>query len=178
MKRVHCSGIIVTVLLWTSGAAGAQQAPTPKQARTAHDAGVDRRGDRAMGFTHTQTTHHFRLFRDGGTIGVETNDPRDIQNRENIRRHLRMISVMFGAGNFNLPMFIHATTPPGVETMKRLRKQITYTCEPTPNGAQVRLRTKNQQAVAAIHKFLRFQIQDHRTGDPLSVQPEAAKKKG
>jgi hypothetical protein len=26
-------------------------------------------------------------------------------------------------------------------------------------------------ALAAIHDFLRFQINDHRTGDPLTIEP-------
>jgi hypothetical protein len=146
----------------------AQQTHSPKG--TDHFAAVNRRGDRAMGFDHSKTTHHFRLYQDGGAIGVETNDLKDTPSREAIRQHLRSIRAMFAKGDFNLPMFIHATPPPGMPTMKRLRKQITYTYETTPQGAQVRLRTRNRRARVAIHKFLRFQIQDHRTGDPLTVQ--------
>jgi hypothetical protein len=135
-----------------------------------HIEGVNKRGDMAMGFDHSKTTHHFRLFNDGGAIGVEANDPHDTQSRDAIRRHLRMIARMFAAGNFDLPMFIHATGPPGMETMKRLRKAISYRYEQKPLGAQVHLSTQNQQARAAIQKFLRFQIQDHQTGDPMTVQ--------
>ena len=123
-----------------------------------------------MGFDHSKTTHHFRLLKDGGAIGVETNDAKDTKDRDAIRRHLHQIRGMFADGNFDLPMFIHATTPPGMKTLQRLRKQITYVYEDTAQGAQVRLRTRNPQAVNAIHKFLRFQIKDHRTGDPLTVQ--------
>src|SRR5580700_4340246 len=69
----------------------------------------------------------------------------------------------------SINMFIHATTPPGMETMKRLKRAISYRYETRPRGAQVHLSTQNPQAIAAIHKFLRFQTQEHQTGDPLTV---------
>lgn len=37
-------------------------------------------------------------------------------------------------------------------------------------GAQVTIRTTNPKAIEAIHKFLRFQIKEHRTGDKLGVR--------
>jgi hypothetical protein len=43
--------------------------------------------------------------------------------------------------------------------------------EDTPNGASVKVSSRNPQAVAAIHDFLKFQIQDHQTGDPLTITP-------
>jgi len=135
-----------------------------------HSEGVNKRGDMAMGFDHSKTTHHFRLYKAGGAIGVDANDPKDTGSRDAIRRHLQMIAKMFAKGNFDLPMFIHATTPPGMETMKKLRKSITYHYEETAQGAQVRLSTQDPQALAAIQKFLRFQIEDHKTGDPTTIQ--------
>lgn len=142
----------------------------PGPAQQNRTEGVNKRGDMAMGFDHSKTTHRFRLFKDGGAIGVDANDPHDTDSRDAIRQHLRMIARMFAAGNFDLPMFIHATTPPGLKTMKRLRRTISYRYEDTPQGAQVHLATNNPKARAGIHKFLRFQIRDHRTGDPLTVQ--------
>ena len=38
-----------------------------------HAADVDTRGDKAMGFSHEKSTHHFELSSDGGTIEVTTN---------------------------------------------------------------------------------------------------------
>ena len=77
---------------------------------------------------------------------------------------------MFAEGNFHLPMLIHGVKPPGMTTMKQQRKRISYTYEEIPHGAEVRLTTHSAAVRDAIHKFLRFQITDHRTGDPLSVQ--------
>jgi hypothetical protein len=87
---------------------------------------------------------------------------------------MEMIAGMFGRGDFTLPMFIHNTIPPGVEVMKRLKGQITYTAKNTADGAMVRIATRNQEALAAIHEFLRFQIKDHRTGDSLTVAEPAS----
>ena len=149
-----------------------QPASTPVTAD--HDkkraAEVDARGDQAMGFSHEMTTHHFHLLRTGGAIEVEADNPSDAQSLKAIRDHMAMIAGLFSQGDFSLPMFIHATTPPGIETMKRLKTEITYHAEDTAGGAQVRITTENSEALKAIHDFLRFQIEDHRTNDPLAVQ--------
>ncbi len=122
-----------------------------------------------MGFSHHQTVHHFRLTPHGGTIEALATNPSDSASREQIRTHLEHIAQMFHTGNFNAPMLIHARTPPGVPTMKKLRREINYQVEDTPQGARVRIDSHNPQAVAAIHDFLKFQIEDHQTGDPLTI---------
>jgi len=124
-----------------------------------------------MGFSHEKTIHHFRLTPDGGTIEALATNPSDSTSREEIRTHLEHIAQMFHDGNFNAPMLIHAQAPPGVPTMKKLRKKIRYDVEETPDGAYVKVSSRNPQAVAAIHNFLKFQIQDHQTGDPQTVTP-------
>ena len=131
--------------------------------------GVDRRGDQAMGFAHDKTTHHFRLLADGGAIDVVTDDPKDTVNRDSIREHLQHVAGMFAAGDFDLPMFIHDRVPPGVPTMKKLKNQIEYQFENIEQGGRVRISSGNPQAIKAVHDFLKFQITDHRTGDPLNV---------
>jgi hypothetical protein len=133
------------------------------------DAGVVSRGDHAMGFSHETTTHHFRLYRFGGAIEVSTNDPKDQDSRDQIRMHLSHIVKMFSAGEFNVPMFIHDTTPPGSETMSRLHGQIHYQLVETPKGARIEIASKNKEALKAIHDFLRFQISDHKTGDSVDI---------
>jgi hypothetical protein len=71
---------------------------------------------------------------------------KDQHAREAIRRHMQKIAGMFAQGDFSLPMFIHDTVPPGVEAMKHLKDQITYTAEKTARGAQVRIATRSPQA--------------------------------
>jgi hypothetical protein len=131
---------------------------------------VNARGDQGMGFSHEKTTHHFYLLTDGGAIEIQSNEQADITSREAIRQHLAMIAVKFSEGDFAIPMFIHDTSPPGVETMKRLKDKITYQAENTAHGAQLRITTHDTPALAAIHSFLRFQIQEHQTGDSLEEQ--------
>jgi hypothetical protein len=135
----------------------------------AHFEGVDQRGDKGMGFSHKMTGHHFHLLADGGAIEVEANNAKDEGSRKAIRDHMSSIAGMFSRGDFSLPMFIHATNPPGMETMKRLKDEIVYSAENTPLGAQVRISTKNLEAVKAVHDFLRFQIAEHRTNDSGAV---------
>jgi len=131
---------------------------------------VNRRGDHAMGFDHDKTTHHFRLYPDGGAIEVSAKDPLDTSSRAQIRKHLGHIATSFAAGHFDMPMFIHDRIPPGVPDLQRLRDRIRYTVQDTAGGARVRITTADEQARRAIHDFLRFQIRDHQTGDTTEVR--------
>jgi hypothetical protein len=140
-----------------------------KKADSHHHAKVDERGDHVMGFDHSKTTHHFRLSRTGGSIEVSANDPQDAESRDAIRAHLAHVAGMFAEGNFEAPMLIHDRVPPGVSTMKDRKSQIEWKYEETPEGGRVRITAKDAKALAAVHEFLRFQIEDHRTGDPTEV---------
>jgi hypothetical protein len=129
-------------------------------------AGVDTRGDQAMGFSHETAAHHFALLPDGGVIEVQVKDAHDDATRNEIRSHLTHIAAMFSAGDFEMPMFIHDRVPPGVPVMKQKHEAITYQYEQTECGGMVRIRTLDPDALKAVHEFLVFQIQDHHTGDP------------
>lgn len=139
-------------------------------AQDAHHDAVDRRGDHVMGFSHEKTTHHFRLLADGGAIEVTANDPKDTASRDQIRMHLSHIAKMFEEGNFQAPILIHDQTPLGVPVLKRLKSEVRYTYADIDGGGRVRIETKNPEALAAVHEFLKFQIADHRTGDPTEVK--------
>jgi hypothetical protein len=139
----------------------------------AHSKDVNERGDRVMGFDHEKTTHHFLLYTDGGAIEVAANSADDAGSRDQIRKHLGHIARMFAEGNFKAPMLIHAQTPPGVQVMRRLKSEIKYDYEEAERGARVRIRTVNAEALAAVHEFLRFQIEDHKTGDSKEVRPRS-----
>jgi len=130
---------------------------------------MNMRGDKAMGFDHLKTTHHFLLANDGGSIQVEANDPKDNESRDQIRRHLRHIAMMFSEGNFDVPMLIHEKTPPGSDVMQKLKADINYKYKELERGASIQISTNNAAALQAIHDFLRFQIKEHMTGDPLEV---------
>src|SRR5215471_11466727 len=98
-------------------------------AQDAHHDAVNRRGDAVMGFSHEKTTHHFRLYADGGEIEVTADDPKDSESRGQIRAHLPHVAKMFADGNFNAPMLVHDRTPPGVPVLEKLKEQVTYRYE-------------------------------------------------
>lgn len=164
---------LVSVIIFSVPGINAQdysrQSGEQHEAEKGHHDEVDRRGDQAMGFPHASATHHFRLKTDGGIIEVAANDADDKATRDQIRRHLKQISLKFSAGDFSAPMFIHGQIPAGVETMKRLKAEIKYQYEEIERGADIRISTTNSEAIKAIHEFLRFQIQDHRTGDNVEI---------
>lgn len=163
---------VVTVMISLALPAMAQSAHQHDRAKadSKHYDQVNQHGDMAMGFSHLKTTHHFRMLASGGSIEVLANDPNDVSSRDQIRMHLQHISKLFKEGDFSAPMETHSRIPPGVPVMQSLQAEITYTYEQTARGGKVLISTANPKAVKAIHDFLRFQIQDHRTGDPPAIQ--------
>lgn len=133
-----------------------------------HDA-MNARGEKAMGFSQTATTHHFRLLPDGGYVQVQANDAKDAENRDHIRMHLQMQSKRFAAGDFSNSEMTHARVLPGTPQMQTLKSSISYKYEEIERGGRLRISSKDAAAVAAIHDFLKFQIKDHQTGDPKAV---------
>jgi hypothetical protein len=160
--------VIASFLFWSMqlSAQDMQSCPMRKEHRKEqHQADVEEHGDEAMGFPHDRTTHHFRLFPDGGAIEVTVNDGNDTQNIRAIRSHLTHIATMFSNGDFSVPMFVHSQIPPGVTEMKEKRSAIVYSFEELPDGGTVQIKTSSHDALNAIHDFLNFQIEDHNTGD-------------
>lgn len=137
-----------------------------------HSKMVNEKGDKAMGFSHEKTTHHFRLFGDGGAIEVTANSPQDTESRDQIRKHLGHIAQMFSNGNFDAPMLTHGKVPPGVPVLQKLKVEVSYIFEEIENGGRVRIKTTNQEALSAVYEFLRFQISDHQTGDTTEITKE------
>jgi hypothetical protein len=160
------SALVVIVAVVACAAAAAQHSPS---SHDAHHAAVDARGARVMGFDQARTIHHFRLYEDGGAIEVAVKDPADAGNRDAIRRHLPHLAALFADGRFDAPMLVHDTMVPGTDDLARLKAAVTYTYVETPGGGRVDVVTTHPDAVAAVHRFLAFQIADHRTGDDAAV---------
>jgi hypothetical protein len=162
MRSVMC-----LVLIASAAGAAAAQSPAPAH----HQADVDARGAAMMGFDQAKTAHHFRLHADGGAIDVTVKDPADRADLDAIRRHLPHVAQLFQQGRFDLPVLVHATDVPGTAELTRLAAAVRYTYVETPSGGRVEIVTTNPEALAAVHRFLAFQIADHRTGDPPSITP-------
>jgi hypothetical protein len=145
--------------------------PVPLAARQDHHGAGDRRGAMVMGFDQARTTHHFLLFNDGGAIVVGVNESGDTKNRDAIRSHLPHIAMMFGQGDFDAPMLVHdSKNVPGTKLMTERKGVIRYQYVETANGGRVNIVTSDPGALAAVHAFLRFQIAEHKTGDPTTVR--------
>jgi len=134
-----------------------------------HDGASASRADEGMGFSQAKTTHHFRLRGDGGAIEVTVRDANDRESLGQIRAHLAHVREMFAEGDFSIPMFVHDGIPPGTATMRRRAAVIRYRYEDIAGGGRVSLSTADPDALDAIHDFLRFQIVEHETGDPIDV---------
>jgi hypothetical protein len=170
MKSIY----LLIFILVTAAAGCAQDAGHNKMdhGKMHHDAtGREKAGtemaEKGMGFSQSATTHHFLITKSGGAIQVEVKDPNDTANRDKVRSHLAEIAKQFQEGVFTTPFAVHGEMPPGVDAMDKLKEAIKYSYRETDNGARVEIATSNPEALAAIHSFLKFQIEEHKTGDPI-----------
>jgi len=134
------------------------------------DAALKGRGADAMGFDQDAATHHFRLTATGGSIEVTVKNQRDEKTIAAIRSHLQSIASGFAGGHFDKPFQTHGEVPAGVVEMQNNSQKIAYRYEDLPRGGAVRIETNDAGALDAVHSFLRYQITEHRTGDPMQYK--------
>lgn len=135
--------------------------------RTAADSafkGVQERGARVMGVDQYTSSHRFEALADGGRI-VLVRDLDDTAGVRTIREHLRGIAQQFAAGDFSASATVHAREVPGAAVMRARRTAIRYEFGELPRGGEIRITTRDPEAVRAVHEFLAFQRADHRTGE-------------
>jgi hypothetical protein len=167
---------VLASLPFVSSVAAQQHPATPAGmtheehlARLQKEAEMKQHGQMAMGFDQDKATHHFTLTATGGAIEVGANDAADRTTRDQVRSHLQEIARAFSQGDFQKPLMTHGEMPPGVATMQRLMTAISYTFEATERGGVVRMTASSEDARQAIHDFLRYQIKEHATGDPVTL---------
>ena len=153
------AGLLLLGLLGCGGAGGEAARRRAAAADPAY-AGVQARGEVAMGVNQYTSSHVFEPLPDGGRIELQR-DTMDSAGTAAIRAHMADIAVRFAAGDFSLPGFVHAHQVPGTDVMAARRSAITYTVESLPRGGAVRVRSSDSLAVKAIHEFLAFQREDH-----------------
>ena len=157
----------VLLLLLLVACGDRPQRPSSAQ-RRAGDSGdsafarLQARGHVAMGVDQYTSFHRFESLPDGGRISLQR-DPGDSAGVAQIRSHMQTIAAAFGRGDFGLPGLVHAREVPGTAVMAARRSQIRYVADTLVGGGQVRLRTSDPSTIAAIHQFLAFQRQDHRS---------------
>jgi hypothetical protein len=54
--------------------------------------------------------------------------------------------------------------------MQAKKRLIAYGYEDLPSGGSVVISTTDAGALKAIHEFIRYQITEHKTGDPLALK--------
>lgn len=128
------------------------------------------RGAEAMGFDQDATTHHFRLTPTGGAIEVTVKAGTDAAVIAAVKDHLHSIADEFARGKFDKPFQTHGEVPPGVDVMQKSSRVISYTYEDLPRGGTVHIETGDGRALDAVHAFLKYQITEHRSGDPVEVK--------
>jgi hypothetical protein len=137
-------------------------------------AAVQSRGATVMGVDQNTSTHVFEPLPDGGRIALQT-DSVDATGEETIRAHMRDIAERFAKGDFTLPGMVHAMpSVPGTAVMAARRAVIRYAVEQLPRGAQVRINTRDAEAIKAVHEFLAFQRMDHRAMSHDAPKPPDA----
>jgi hypothetical protein len=175
MNSMYASFAFVTFL---GGALAAAEQHSSMPAGMSHeehlaqmrkDAELERRGTLAMGFDQDKTVHHFLLRPTGGAIVVTSRRADDDESIAQIRAHFREIAESFGNGLFEKPVATHAELPPGASVMAANRRLITYRYEQRSDGAAVTIETADAGTLKAVHDFLRYQIVEHKTGDPLTT---------
>jgi hypothetical protein len=119
------------------------------------------RGEMVMGVNQYTSAHVFEDLPDGGRIVLERDTTSDSAGVARIRRHMRDIVASFEAGDFSKPFQVHAAAVPGTSIMAARRSAITYQAIDRERGAEVRIRTTDAAAVAAVHAFLAFQRRAH-----------------
>lgn len=126
-------------------------------------AALQTRGQSAMGVDQYTSTHLFDSLADGGRIELQrdTGDSRDIAT---IRAHLKEVMAAFQRGDFSTPGFVHAQEVPGTRVMAARRAHLSYRYADLPQGGEIRITTRDAEALRAIHEFVAFQRKDHRAG--------------
>ena len=133
-------------------------------------AAMQTRGEHVMGVNQYASAHVFEDLPDGGRIVLERADASDTADINQIRAHMREIAEAFRAGDFAKPFEVHAQTVPGTGVMAARRAAITYAASELPRGGEVRIKTSDPGAIAAIHGFLEFQRMQHHTAGQSSHQ--------
>ncbi|HET9383991.1 MAG TPA: hypothetical protein VFO67_02510 [Gemmatimonadales bacterium] len=124
-------------------------------------AALQARGEHVMGVNQYTSAHVFEDLPDGGRIVLERADASDTVDIRQIRAHMHEIAAAFRAGDFTKPFEVHAQTVPGTQAMRAKRAAIRYETSDRPRGGEVRIRTADSAALAAIHEFLEFQRSQH-----------------
>jgi hypothetical protein len=157
-------GLVILLSCLSIGLAG-QEPPKPYV-----DPALLSRATRVSGFESDRVNRHFYVLKNGGAVEITAKDANDESTIKAIQSYLKKESDMWTKGNFDTIAAVYGKAPEAIAQLKKLRDNVTYAAVPEENGAVVRMLTVNPMAKTAIHDYLRFQIDQLKTGDPTTPQ--------
>ncbi|MEX2283261.1 MAG: hypothetical protein WEE89_12325 [Gemmatimonadota bacterium] len=118
------------------------------------------RGRIVMGVDQYTSSHKFESLPDGGRIELQR-DVEDARGASVIRQHLAAIAKAFAKGDFTAPAVVHMKDVAGAAEMTARKTLIRYHYKELKRGGEIRIETRDPEAVRAIHAFLAFQRSEH-----------------
>jgi hypothetical protein len=168
MRALIGRGSLATVLLVAvvgSVPAACKGARSRPAAGTPHSdsafVAMQSRGEMVMTVDQYTSRHIFEDLPDGGRIVLDRDAGSDTAGITRIREHMRGIAASFEAGDFTKPFQVHAEAVLGASEMAARRSRISYQEVDRPRGAEVRIRSTDSAAIAAVHEFLAYQRRAH-----------------
>jgi hypothetical protein len=162
MKRIMVRVALVILVFVVSSLAWSQ---TPATA----DSEINARFSKSLGTDANRIFQHYYLVKAGGVIELTAKDPADKSSVAAVQKYLETQKDLFEKGKNEGDAEVHGKVADGVPVLKKLRNEITFFTVKSEEGAVLRMFSTNEQARQAIQDFIKFQINEHKTGDPLVV---------
>ena len=134
------------------------------------DSDINIRFSKSLGTDANRIFQHYYLVKNGGVIEFTAKDPADNTSIAAVQKYLETQKDLFEKGKNEGDTEVHGKTADGMPVLKKLRNEITFFAVKNEEGAVLRMFSTNEQARQAIQDFIKFQINEHKTGDPLVAE--------
>ena len=163
MKRIMVRVAPVLFLVLIIASMAWSQTPAPG------DTDINGRFSKSLGTDANRIFQHYYLVKNGGVIEFTAKDPADNASIAAVQKYLLAQKDLFEKGKNEGDSEVHGKVADGTLVLKKLRNEITFFTVKNEDGAVLRMFSVNEQARQAIQDFIKFQINEHKTGDPLVV---------
>ena len=120
-----------------------------------------------------RVVHHFYLYPDGGMMTLAVTDPSDTETRKAVRAFVQRVSQLMAVGDLAKLRKQFGEGVPGLDRIAEARGRkatITVRSSTPDEGSTIIFSTTDRGALQGLHEFLRFQIEDLKTGDSPEVR--------
>jgi hypothetical protein len=114
-----------------------------------------------MPFDISKTVHIFKMTESGGVQRVIVKDPRETEQIERIRRHLREEAARFQRGDYSDPARLHGPDMPGLKDLEAGASRIQVSYASLPAGAEIEFQTRDLHLLTALHRWFGAQLSEH-----------------